>query len=100
MRHTTGVDATGITEARTRSKAGATNGRAMPSTKKQAHHSLKIDPRDLPVRALAGFAVITFAITWGLIGVYIFFPDQAASSFGEISGQMSSSVWRSLADEP
>jgi membrane protease YdiL (CAAX protease family) len=30
--------------------------------------------------------IITFAVTWGLIGFYIFFPDQAVAWFGEISG--------------
>jgi len=58
----------------------------MASTEKLTRHALKAIPCDLPVRALSSFAVITFAITWGLIGFYIFLPDQAASSFGEISG--------------
>ncbi len=41
---------------------------------------------DVPSRALPAFFVVTFAITWGLIGVYILFPDWAAARFGEISG--------------
>ena len=36
--------------------------------------------------ALGVFFAVTFAITWGLIGGYIFWPDAAASRFGEISG--------------
>jgi membrane protease YdiL (CAAX protease family) len=42
--------------------------------------------RDLPSLALVPFVGITFLLTWGLIGLYIFAPDMAASTFGEISG--------------
>jgi len=40
----------------------------------------------IPSLALVAFVGITFLITWGLIGVYILFPDTAAAWFGEISG--------------
>ena len=40
----------------------------------------------IPSSALAGFVGITFAITWGLIGIYVIFPDAAAARFGAISG--------------
>lgn len=40
----------------------------------------------LPSYALAFFALMTFAITWGVIGGYILFPESAAAAFGEISG--------------
>lgn len=40
----------------------------------------------IPSSALAAFLGITFFITWGLIGVYVLFPDMAAATFGEISG--------------
>ena len=43
-------------------------------------------PARIPSSALVAFVGITFLLTWGLIGVYIFFPDQAATRFGEISG--------------
>jgi len=43
-------------------------------------------PRDVPSIAVLLFVIITFAITWGLTGIYIFFPKQAAARFGEISG--------------
>ncbi len=36
--------------------------------------------------ALISFLGITFFITWGLIGIYIFAPEMAAATFGEISG--------------
>jgi len=32
------------------------------------------------------FVAISFAISWGTLGLYIFHPDQAAAWFGEISG--------------
>jgi len=41
---------------------------------------------DLPSSALVLFVGITFVITWGLIGIYILFPELAAATFGEISG--------------
>ncbi len=42
--------------------------------------------RILPSMSLLLFALITFGITWGIIGLYIYFPEQAAATFGEISG--------------
>ncbi|MFU8865746.1 MAG: CPBP family intramembrane glutamic endopeptidase [Rhodobacterales bacterium] len=44
------------------------------------------DPTEKPSSALVIFLCITFAITWGLVGVYIMFPEWAAATFGEISG--------------
>ncbi len=43
-------------------------------------------PLRVPSRALIGFYILTFAITWGVVGIYIIAPDWASSSFGEISG--------------
>lgn len=40
----------------------------------------------IPSSALFAYFAITFLITWGLIGFYVFFPDFAAARFGEISG--------------
>ena len=40
----------------------------------------------VPSRALLIFALLTFGITWGIIGGYILFPEQAAARFGAISG--------------
>ena len=40
----------------------------------------------LPSHALIAFFLLTFAITWGLTGAYIFRPTWAISNFGEISG--------------
>lgn len=40
----------------------------------------------VPSHALVGFLALTFAITWGVVGMYIIAPDWASSNFGEISG--------------
>ncbi|MBO9464774.1 CPBP family intramembrane metalloprotease [Tropicibacter sp. R15_0] len=40
----------------------------------------------VPSYALIGFFALTFAITWGVIGMYIVAPDWSSSTFGEISG--------------
>lgn len=40
----------------------------------------------IPSLALIPFVILTFAITWGLVGFYIFSPDQAAALLGELSG--------------
>lgn len=37
-------------------------------------------------RALPVFFIVTFAISWSIIGSYIFFPRAMAARFGEISG--------------
>ena len=42
--------------------------------------------RRVPTLALLPFILMTFAITWGLVGIYIVRPEQAAAWFGEISG--------------
>jgi hypothetical protein len=42
--------------------------------------------REIPSSALLVFCAITFAITWGAIGFYIFFPVEAAAWFGKING--------------
>jgi membrane protease YdiL (CAAX protease family) len=37
-------------------------------------------------RDLIPFLLITFLITWGITGFYIFFPDMMTQSFGKLSG--------------
>ena len=41
---------------------------------------------EVPSYALIGFFLLTFAITWGVVGIYIVAPDWSSSTFGEISG--------------
>ncbi|MBY4892654.1 CPBP family intramembrane metalloprotease [Rhodobacteraceae bacterium N5(2021)] len=43
-------------------------------------------PRRVPPLAIAAYFLITFGITWTLIGVYIVSPEWASQAFGEISG--------------
>ena len=40
----------------------------------------------IPSRALAPFVLVTFLITWSVLGLYILAPERAAAWFGEISG--------------
>ncbi len=40
----------------------------------------------VPTRALLVFGVLTFSITWSVIGMYVIFPDWATAEFGPISG--------------
>ena len=42
--------------------------------------------RPVPTAALLPFTLITFATSWGILGLYIFFPNTASSWFGEITG--------------
>ncbi len=50
--------------------------------------SRETSPRgDLPSTAILPFVLVTFAITWGLTGIYILAPDRAAGWFGPISGR-------------
>jgi membrane protease YdiL (CAAX protease family) len=40
----------------------------------------------IPSIALIAFLILTYGITWGVIGVYIVAPDWASATFGQISG--------------
>ncbi|MGJ8623664.1 MAG: CPBP family glutamic-type intramembrane protease [Yoonia sp.] len=46
----------------------------------------KLPIREVPSHALLYFFLLTFAITWGIAGAYIFFPIQATGLFGELEG--------------
>lgn len=43
-------------------------------------------PNPVPTRAFAYFLLVTFGISWVLIGVYVLAPEWASARFGEISG--------------
>lgn len=49
--------------------------------------SANTSPHSVPTAALLPFTLITFAITWGILGLYIFFPEPASRWFGEITGK-------------
>lgn len=51
-----------------------------------AHSTTSTRSADVPSFALVGFFAMTFAITWGVVSIYIFAPDWASTKFGEISG--------------
>ena len=42
--------------------------------------------KEIPTSALYIYLFLTFLITWGVIGTYIFAPELAVGMFGEISG--------------
>lgn len=41
---------------------------------------------DVLSRDLISFVALTFGISWGVIGMFVLFPEWASSQFGEISG--------------
>ena len=43
-------------------------------------------PDAIPSVALLSFLVVTFAIAWGVIGLYVFAPGRTTAWFGDISG--------------
>ena len=45
------------------------------------------DRPGMPFLSLAPFLLITFAIVWGILALYIFLPDQMAGLFGQLTGQ-------------
>jgi membrane protease YdiL (CAAX protease family) len=42
--------------------------------------------QEIPVIPVLGYFVLTFGITWTLVGSYVLMPEQASALFGEISG--------------
>ncbi len=46
-----------------------------------------LPPQRFPSNALAFFGLTTFAITWGIVGGYILFPEPAEATFGTMSGR-------------
>ena len=45
------------------------------------------DTCDLSFLSLLPFLLITFAIAWGVLALYIFLPDQMTEVFGQLTGQ-------------
>ena len=41
----------------------------------------------IPFRSLTPFLLVTFGVTWGILGLYIAFPDGMTEVFGELTGQ-------------
>lgn len=49
--------------------------------------SLTCASRRVSSVALIPFILVTFAVTWGVVGLYIFRPEAAATWFGQITGR-------------
>ncbi|MGB3560207.1 MAG: type II CAAX endopeptidase family protein [Geitlerinemataceae cyanobacterium] len=43
--------------------------------------------RQIPFRSLAPFLLITFGLTWGLLGLFILLPKPMVAMFGKLTGQ-------------
>ena len=41
----------------------------------------------IPSKSLFPFLIITFGLAWGILGLFIFLPEQMAHVFGELTGQ-------------
>lgn len=41
----------------------------------------------VPFRSLVPFLLITFGLAWGILGLFIFLPDQMTRIFGKLTGQ-------------
>jgi len=46
-----------------------------------------IPVQHIPSAALLPFTLITFAISWGILGLYIFLPERAVGWFGDLTGK-------------
>ncbi len=46
-----------------------------------------IDKYQIPVSSLIPFLLITFGLAWGILGLYIFMPEQMTGIFGKLTGQ-------------
>jgi membrane protease YdiL (CAAX protease family) len=42
---------------------------------------------EIPFRSLVPFLIISFALAWGVLALYIFLPEQMADIFGPLTGQ-------------
>jgi membrane protease YdiL (CAAX protease family) len=60
-----------------------TNGREMSL---MAHCNDGRATARIPNKALIGYFLLTFGITWGVIGSYVLMPERTSALFGEISG--------------
>lgn len=41
----------------------------------------------IPIRSLIPFLLITFGLAWGILGLFIFLPEQMTAVFGELTGR-------------
>jgi len=50
-------------------------------------HPKTPDTHSFSISAIIPFLIITFGLTWGIIALYIFLPDQMIATFGQITGE-------------
>ena len=43
-------------------------------------------PYQIPFRSFTPFLLISFGLAWGILGLFIFFPERMAAVFGQLSG--------------
>jgi uncharacterized protein len=43
--------------------------------------------RQVPFISLATFLLITFGLSWGILGLFILLPEPTVAIFGELTGQ-------------
>ena len=41
----------------------------------------------MPLRSFAQFLLISFGLAWGIIGLYIFLPEDMGAEFGQLTAQ-------------
>jgi membrane protease YdiL (CAAX protease family) len=51
------------------------------------HASAAREPESFSPRALLAFLLITFALAWGILALFIFFPEQMTARVGQLSGR-------------
>jgi membrane protease YdiL (CAAX protease family) len=47
---------------------------------------MKHTQEDIPFHFFWPFLVLTFGLSWGVLGIYVFYPEAAAARFGALSG--------------
>jgi len=47
----------------------------------------EVERLQVPLSAIAPFLFITFALSWGVLGLFIYLPEQMKGLFGELTGQ-------------
>src|SRR6056297_666251 len=49
-------------------------------------HKINSTDQSISFSTIIPYVLITFGVTWGIIALYIFLPDQTVSLFGQITG--------------
>ncbi len=49
--------------------------------------SVDLDQQQIQVSSLLPFLLMSFGLAWGILGLFIFLPEQMTRMFGELTGQ-------------